>query len=130
MATYIGLIHKDQGTSYGVSFPDFPGCITGGDTLDEAMAEAPEALGFHIRGMLKDGDAIPAPSALEAVTANPENAGAVAIAVAPNMLGKGKAVRINITVEEALLAAIDAYAAGRGKTRSAFLADAARQAMT
>jgi predicted RNase H-like HicB family nuclease len=46
MAHYIALIHKDPDTGYGVSFPDVPGVITGGDTIDEAMQNAPEVLAF------------------------------------------------------------------------------------
>jgi predicted RNase H-like HicB family nuclease len=129
MAVYIGLVHKDEGSSYGVSFPDFPGCITGGDTLDEAAKEAPDALGFHIRGMMKDGEPIPAPSSLDALMADPDNAGAIAIAVTPNMQGRAKAVRINITINEDLLTEIDTHAGQLGKSRSEFLADAARMVM-
>ena len=47
---YIGLIHKDTDSDYGVSFPDFPGVITAGATLDDARALAEEALSFHSRG--------------------------------------------------------------------------------
>jgi predicted RNase H-like HicB family nuclease len=46
MAHYIALIHKDPDTGYGVSFPDVPGVITGGNTIDEAMQNAPEVLAF------------------------------------------------------------------------------------
>ena len=44
MAGYIALVHKDEGTSYGVSFPDVRGCISAGDTFEEAIANAAEAL--------------------------------------------------------------------------------------
>ncbi len=67
MATYIGLVRKNEGTGYGVDFPDFPGCVTAADTLDEATRLAAEVLGFHIRSMAKDGDAIPGPSPMEAI---------------------------------------------------------------
>jgi len=46
MAHYIALIHKDPDSGYGVSFPNIPGIITGGDTIDEAMQNAPEVLAF------------------------------------------------------------------------------------
>ena len=46
MAHYIALIHKDTDSGYGVSFPDVPGVITAGDTIDEAMQNAPEVLAF------------------------------------------------------------------------------------
>ena len=42
--TYIGLVHKDAGSDYGVSFPDLPGCVTAGATLDEARVMAADAL--------------------------------------------------------------------------------------
>src|SRR5260370_8704207 len=46
MPHYIALIHKDTDSCYGVSFPDIPGVITGGDTIDEAMQQAAEGLQF------------------------------------------------------------------------------------
>ena len=60
------LIHKDAGSDYGVSFPDFPGCATAGGDLDEAPAE--EALAFHVGGLIEDGEALPEPSSLEGLT--------------------------------------------------------------
>lgn len=65
MSGYIALVHKDEGTSYGVSFPDVPGCISAGDTLEEAVANAAEALAGHFAAMRKEGDAIPAPRSFE-----------------------------------------------------------------
>ena len=73
MSDYIGLIHKEAGSDFGVSFPDFPGVVTAGKSLDEARAIAEEALAFHIEGLVADGDAIAAPSTLEEVMADPEN---------------------------------------------------------
>ena len=73
MRNYIGLIHKDADSDYGVSFPDFPGLITAGTDLDDARAMAEEALALHIEGLAEDGEAIPEPSTLEAVMADAEN---------------------------------------------------------
>lgn len=64
-AGYIALVHKDDNTSYGVSFPDVPGCISAGDTFGEAISNASEALAGHLRLMEVDGDAIPAARTLE-----------------------------------------------------------------
>lgn len=126
MQAYIALIRKEDGTSYGVEFPDFPGCITAGETLDEALRRAPEALALHIGGMEEDGDDIPAPSALDRVIANPENRDAVAVMVhGPTQ--KGKVVRINVTFDEFLLQRIDRAAAADGVGRSGWLATMARQ---
>ena len=65
MAGYIALVHKDEGTSYGVSFPDVPGCISAGDTFEEAVANAAEALAGHFALLRADGDPIPAPRSFE-----------------------------------------------------------------
>jgi predicted RNase H-like HicB family nuclease len=78
---YIALIHKDPGSEYGVSFPDFPGCVTAGADLDEARDMAEEALAFHIEGMAEDDAPLPEPSSLEAVMANGDNRDGLAILV-------------------------------------------------
>jgi predicted RNase H-like HicB family nuclease len=72
MPGYIALVHKDEGTSYGVSFPDVPGCIAAGDTFEEAVASAAEAIAFHFAAMRRDGDAIPAPRNFEDLKRDPE----------------------------------------------------------
>lgn len=126
MHHYVALIHKDAGSDYGVSFPDFPGAITAGRTLDEARGLAEEALAFHIEGMVEDHEAVPEPSSLETIMADPENRDGVAIlvSVAPQAV---KAVRINVTIQEDVLREIDAFAEAHGLTRSGFLASAAKK---
>jgi len=59
---YIAYLHKDSKSDFGVSFPDLPGCVRAGKTLEEARRMAVEALALHIRGMAEDGEAIPEPS--------------------------------------------------------------------
>jgi len=128
MRNYIGLIHKDAESDYGVSFPDFPGVVTAGTDLDNARAMAEEALALHIEGLAEDGEAIPEPSSLEAVMSDPENQAGVAILVAVKTEAK-KAVRVNVTLPEDVLNEIDAFAEAHGLTRSGFLARAARHEM-
>jgi predicted RNase H-like HicB family nuclease len=65
MPGYIALVHKDEGTSYGVSFPDVPGCISAGDTFEEAVTNATQALAGHFAAMRADGEPIPAPRSFE-----------------------------------------------------------------
>jgi predicted RNase H-like HicB family nuclease len=128
MRSYIGLIHKDPDSDFGISFPDFPGCISAGETLDEARRMGAEALAFHIEGMIEDGEAVPAPSSLEAVMEEMENRDAVAVLIpAPNV--PAKTVRVNVTMPEDALRQIDAYAEQHGYTRSGFLVVAAKRAM-
>jgi predicted RNase H-like HicB family nuclease len=128
MRHYIGLIHKEAESDFGVSFPDFPGIATAGTTLDDARLMAEEALAFHIEGMVSDGEAIPEPSSLEQVMTNPENRDGVAILVAVKTEAR-KAVRVNVTLPEDVLEQIDRYAEAHGFTRSGFLTQAAKHAM-
>ena len=126
MLTYIALVRKEKNSGFGVDFPDFPGCITVGNTLEEAYRKASEALRFHIKGMLADGESIPEPSSLTDVLENPENAGATPILVP---IANVKTKRINITMPESDLEEIDAYARKLKMSRSAFLLEAAKRSM-
>ena len=72
MASCIALVHRDEGTSYGVSFPDVPGCISAGDAFEEAGANAAEALAGHLSLMDADGDAIPIPRSFEELKRDPQ----------------------------------------------------------
>jgi predicted RNase H-like HicB family nuclease len=68
---YVAIIHNPD-SDFGVSFPDFPGCITAGRTLDEAKALALEALTGHIGVMREAGEPVPAPSTLDKVMSHPQ----------------------------------------------------------
>jgi len=125
MAAYIALIHKEADSDFGVSFPDLPGCVSAGSTLDEARAHAAEALEMHIDGMLEDRTDIPAPSDLETVMADRANRNAVAVLIdAPARAPRS--VRVNITMPEDALDEIDRYAASSGTTRSGLIVRATR----
>jgi predicted RNase H-like HicB family nuclease len=128
MTSYIALIHKEPRSDFGVSFPDFPGCVTAGRSLDEARKMAEEALALHVDGMREDGEKLPVPSSLESVMARRDNRGAVAILVTLRERAQAT-VRVNITLAQSDLAAIDAHAEATGMTRSGFLVSAARARM-
>jgi predicted RNase H-like HicB family nuclease len=119
---YIAYLHKDRKSDFGVSFPDFPGCMTAGKTLEEARRMAVEALVLHIQGMAKDGETIPEPSTIDDVADDPAMKGAVAFLVSA---GAEKTVRVNITARESQVEAIDQRAGEAGMTRSAYMVQAA-----
>jgi len=123
------VIHKDVGSGYGVTVPDLPGCFSGGATLDEAIAGTREAVSLHLRGMLADGEAIPEPSALDAVVSDPNYAGGVWFLVDVDPSAVAKAERVNITLPRPMLEAIDRFAAETGETRSGLLVKAASRYM-
>ncbi len=129
MGNYIGLIHKDADSHFGVSFPDFPGVITAGTTLAEARAMAAEALALHIEGMVEDGETVPGPSTLEEIMSDPDNRSGVAILVTVRD-DQPKAVRVNVTFPGDVLKQIDKYAEAHGYTRSGLLTQAVKKLMT
>lgn len=122
---YPAIVDKDPGSDYGVAFPDLPGCVSAGETVAEAIANAEEALALHLDGMAEEGLPIPDPSPVDAIVEDPE-VHRVALVMIPAER-PGRAVRINITMEESLLARVDKVAGPRG--RSAFLAQAATAAL-
>jgi predicted RNase H-like HicB family nuclease len=126
LTTYIALLRKDPDSDFGVDFPDFPGCITAGSTLEETRAMAREALEAHIECMLDMGQTIPEPSSLDDIMTDPENAEAIPFPVTVSD-HRGEGVRINLTIPEADLREVDALAKEQGKSRSAVLTETARR---
>jgi predicted RNase H-like HicB family nuclease len=130
---YVAFIHTDDAPGFGVSFPDFPGCIAQGDSIEEALSMAREALAFHVEGMREDGEAIPQPRDIKQI----ENSADLAewrrdatLAYVPLIVDLGSPKRVNISIDPGLLNAIDDAARSRGMNRSAFLASAARKEIT
>ena len=78
---YIALIHKEKNSDYGVSFPNFPGCVSAGKTLEQAKIMAQEALISHINILKEMNEHIPVPITLEEIMSCPENRSAIAFLV-------------------------------------------------
>jgi predicted RNase H-like HicB family nuclease len=116
---YIAYLHKEKDSDFGVSFPDFPGCITAGRTLEEARRMAVEALTLHIQGMVEDGITVPEPSKLDDLENDPDLRQGVAVLVAAEL--PSRRVRVNITAMESQIAEIDRLAEKAGLTRSAYI---------
>lgn len=99
--TYFGVF-EPSGDGYSVYFPDLPGCISFGDSFEEAQKEAADALGLHLYGMEKDGEVIPAPSKVPTVDPDTVPGYVVSsIAVYPDMVKDeldNKRIRTNITI--------------------------------
>jgi predicted RNase H-like HicB family nuclease len=121
---YIAYLHKEPKSDFGVSFPDFPGCVTAGRTLEEARRKASEALSLHIAGMIEDGEKIPKPSKVDDIADDPALKDAVAFLV-PATARVERTVRINITARESQIDEINTLARAAGLTRSAYMVQAA-----
>lgn len=119
-ATYYPAVIDRSASGFGVTFPDFPGCVANGATVGEACLQAEQALALHVEAMVKDKDTIPAPSdldSIEAVDGADDVARVMVRAEVPS-----KVERVLVSIDANLLRAIDAAA----PNRSAFIADAAR----
>lgn len=123
MQYFYAIVDQDEGSAFGVRFPDLPGCFSAADSIEDVLPNACEALEFWF----EDGDEV-APRALDLIreaAAEDIAVGAFIIAV-PRIRRMGRQVRANISLDRGMLDAIDRAAAERSLTRSAFLADAAR----
>ena len=115
------------GDSYGAVFPDLPGCVSDGRSVQEASQRAAEALALHIEGLVEDKQAVPQPSEPSvAIPAWLAAYGEPAARVLVPVECPGPKVRANITIDPGLLARLDAAAAQEGFTRSGFIAQAVR----
>jgi len=125
MKHYFALVEQEEGSAFGITFPDVPGCFSAADDEDDIMKNAIEALSLH----LEDIDLPPARSAAE-LNADPDIRQAILRGswLMPVALIRNEArqVSANISLDKGMLKAIDAAARERGLTRSAFLVEAAR----
>jgi len=123
---YPVVIHKDKNSDYGVTVPDLPGCFSAGSTLDEAIAMAREAIELHLEGLIDEDLPVPEPAPIERHRRNKAYAGGIwaVVQVDPGDL-RSKARRVNVTLPQRVLDAIDRFAASEGQTRSGLLVKAA-----
>jgi len=125
---YIAVMAGTGTDQIDVAFPDFPGCVTVARTIDEAHQRAVEVLGFHLQSMVEDGDPIPAggdEAALSEMVKDYEEEGhRVMLASIVVEIPAGKAKRVNVTLPEYVLDAIDLWARQHGESRSGVLATA------
>jgi len=73
MRHYIALVHKDENSCFGVSFPDVKGVFATGDTLDEAFRQARDVLAFAAESWVEDtGTEFPEPRTIDALRRDPD----------------------------------------------------------
>jgi predicted RNase H-like HicB family nuclease len=125
MTHYIGLVHKEKGSAFGVQFPDLPGCFSAADKMEDLISNAGEAL-----SLWAEDEKMPSPRPVEKIVADrkiaTELAGGAFLISVPLTENDTRVVSANISLERGMLKAIDSAAKRRKLTRSAFLAQAAR----
>lgn len=119
----IAIEPGDAEHAFGVVVPDLPGCFSAGDTLDEAIDNAREAIELWLETVIDDGDVIPEAGHIANHQANPEFSGWVWAVVTIDLAAlSDKTERINITLPARVLRRIDAAAKAAGESRSGFIA--------
>jgi len=125
---YYALIHAPEGdTAWGVTFPDLPGCTSAGDSFEDAVEQAEEALSGHVAAMVADGDIVPPPRSYADLAADAEVQADIAegsILQRVPFRQVGARTRVNIMIDAGLLADTDSAAEAVGKTRSGYIEDA------
>ena len=121
---YIAIIHKDANSAYGVTLPDFPGCFSAADTLDEIPAAVQEAVELWAEGEEVDP---PVPSSLDSLANSGLATGGMLMLVDINFdFLDDNVVPVNISMPVYMRNRIDKEAKARGLTRSAYLVRAAQ----
>ena len=127
---YPVVIHKDENSDYGVTFPDLPGCFSAGDTIEEALVNAQEAAECHIEGILLDSEPFPVATTIEKHKDNPDFKDSLWALVEVDLSRLSlKSKRVNITMPERLLNSLDYFAKKHGETRSGLLTQAVTEYM-
>ena len=129
-ASWIALIHPPQdGSEFGVTFPDFPGLVSSGRSREEALERASEALGGHLAAMRADGDALPPARDFRALRNDPEFMADIEDGAEPSRIAAlevpAPKERVNVMLARDVLRQIDRAAASKGVSRSAFIEAAA-----
>lgn len=126
MRYFTAIVHKDDDSSYGLTFPDLLGCFAASDTWDGIPAAAAEALDLWFEDM-PDVE----PASLDDIRNHVDVAEALAdgavLMPVPYIPADTALARVNVSLERSLLRAIDETAKARGMTRSSFIASSARR---
>lgn len=73
MPHFVAIV-EDAGpeTAIGIWFPDLPGCLSAGDSVEEALRNAEEALALYAEGIAEEGRTLPPPRSIATLRQDPE----------------------------------------------------------
>ncbi|MBE0507285.1 MAG: type II toxin-antitoxin system HicB family antitoxin [Marinospirillum sp.] len=123
----VAIERGDENHAHGVYVPDLPGCFSAGDTWDEALANAREAIEGHLEVLSDGSEPIPEAGTVEKYADNPDYAGMVwalvDVDITPYL---GRSQKINVTLPDGLISRIDDLVSRSPayQSRSGFLAKA------
>lgn len=119
----VAIEKGDKKHAYGVVVPDLPGCFSAGDTMDDALTNAKEAILLHIEGLIELGKSVPRAKPLDEHAKSRKWKGWTWAVVDVDLSEiDDKTERVNITLPRRVLRAIDEAAKRSGETRSGYIA--------
>ena len=124
---YPAILEAGESGGFGVFFPDLDGCVSSGETPQDAARMAEEALALHLEGMAETGEAIPSPSDILVKLVDADVSVAAVMLIGAEEPKSSE--RVNVWLPTLLLERVDRAASARGQNRSSFLAAAARLAL-
>ncbi len=94
---YPAIIHEDI-DGYWLEFPDLEGCSTQGDSLEELLENASEALELYLLGLMEEGIKLPAVSPISSFKNLPENCFASLITTDVDLTKNIKSIKKTLTI--------------------------------
>ena len=125
MKVFYGIVHKDNDSAFGVTFPDLPGCFSAADRDEDIIANAAQALDLWFEDQ-KDVEPSDVNEIVSSCASDLATMKAFVVAV-PYIKSTRKSVRANISLDSGVLDALDIAAKQRNLTRSAFIAEAVQK---
>lgn len=123
MNTYFAIVHKEPDSSFGITFPDLPGCFSAADTEDDLLVQAQLALTLYA----SDLEALPKSRPVSELLEDPDikaDAAEGAFFIAIPLIRAGRKARYNLMLDTDLVAGIDRTAQAVGMNRSEYVSEA------
>lgn len=124
---YAAVLERGVKGTFGAWFPDFPGCVAGGKSQEEAIEKAESTLAQAVDGLAERGEPLPEPTPIERIVL-PKGCSFLAyfiVGVDP----PDPSERVNVYLPKSLIARVDKRAAELGMSRSSFFGLAASTAL-
>lgn len=119
MKIFYGLVHKDEESAFGITFPDAPGCFSAADEEADLLTNAQDALSLYV-----DGEAVPRTRTIAQLLRDPSVSAEIAsgaFLLAVPLIESRRKARFNLMLDEELVASMDRVAKVSGVSRSEFV---------
>jgi predicted RNase H-like HicB family nuclease len=124
---YPAVLERGSRGAFGAWFPDFPACVAGGKSQEEAIERAERALAQAVDGWVEQGHVLPEPTPIEQIV--PPKGSDVAAYFIVGVDPPDPSERVNVYLPKSLIARIDKRAAELGMSRSSFFGFASSLAL-